>query len=425
MRKIAFLLATVVVVLCGTLAIGQGQKELVVWCVAVHRDVAIGAYGAKIDVVSPFEKEHGVSIRWVTIPWTGMEEKVLRELALPQTEADIIFIVDDWARPDVLSKLMPLDDFMTAAPIEDFEGLAPGMVSALIYEGKLRGIPVRANVQVLHYNKAIFAKRGIEHAPRTFEELIEAAKAATYVREDGARVYGLGLKVPEDIIGVIRAFGGDVMTPDYQVVCDSPQAIAAIKALRDLYNAGALPPDFFMLQAADYERLVGQGLVAMVFFGDNYNLRFNDPTRVSPEVAGQMDVVPIPASETTGLELAPCKVAFWAMAIPNNAPRENRDLAWEFIRYLASPQVQLSMALNGNGPTRAAVLADPQYQVGVPYAWASALAINVARRLWPPFAQVSQAYDILAHEAVLAITGQKDPEQAMKDAAEALRALLR
>jgi ABC-type glycerol-3-phosphate transport system substrate-binding protein len=83
------------------------------------------------------------------------------------------------------------------------------------------------------------------------------------------------------------------------------------------------------------------------------------------------------------------------------------------------------MALNGNGPTRAAVLADPQYQAGVPYAWVSALAINVARRLWPPFAQVSQAYDILTHEAVLAITGQKDPEQAMKDAAEALRALLR
>ncbi len=422
-KKCGVLLVSLLVV-CSALVLGQSQKDIVVWCVAVHRDVAIGAYGARIDIVTPFEQEHGVTIRWVTIPWAGMEEKILRELALPRTEAHIIYFVDVWASPESLARLMPLDDFMTAAPIKEFEGLAPGMLSAFVYDGKYRGVPVRSNMQILHYNKAIFAKQGIEEAPRTFEELIEAAKAATHTREDGAPVYGLGLKVPEDIIGVIRAFGGEVMTPDYQVVCDSREAIAAITALRDLYTAGALPPDFFMLQAADYERLVGQGLVAMVFFGDNYNLRFNDPTRVSPEVVGQMHVAPIPASETTDLEVAPCKVAFWAMTIPNNAPRENRELAWEFIRYLASPEAQLSMALNGNGPTRAAVFGDPEYQAGVPYAWASELAVDAARPLWPPFAHLSRAEDILAQEAVLAIMGQKDPGQAMKDAARAIRALL-
>lgn len=422
MRKLVTGIAVFSLVILVGLA-GVAQDKLVIWCHSVHQQVAEGTRGAAaINVVEPFEDKFGVTIEWVTIPWSQMQDKVLRELSLSRSEVDIVFLVDLWATPGVFRMLEPLDSYQATKPIEDFEGLAPGMVKALTYEGSLYGVPVRSNMQVLHYNEAIFSEKGIAGAPSSFEKLIEVARVCTYVREDGAQVYGLGLKIPEDILAVIWAYGGDVMTLDYEVKCDQPEAIRAITVLRDLYAAGAIPPNFTVLGSADYQRLVSDGLVSMVFFGDNYYFRFNDPERSN--VAGHMQVAPIPASEETGLTIAPCKVAFWSMAIPKNGPAEHKELAWEFIRYLASPEVQLQMALNGNGPTRLSVFEDPTYAELVPYAWVDQQIVNVARPLWPPFDRLAEARDIFAEQATLAIVGVKDPEKAMHDAAEAIRNLV-
>lgn len=402
---------------------GFAEEKLVVWCNSVHQQVAEGTRGGvAANVVEPFEEQFGVTIEWVTIPWSQMQDKILRELSLPSSEADIVFLVDLWAIPSVFRMLEPLNSYQASKPIENFDGLAPGMVKTLTYEGSLYGVPVRSNMQVLHYNEALFSEKGIEGAPSTFEELVEAAKTCTYVREDGAQVYGLGIKIPEDIIAVIWAYGGDVMTSDYEVKCDQPEAIKAIETLRELYAAGAIPPNFTVLGSADYQRLVSDGLVSMVFFGDNYYFRFNDPERSN--VAGHMEVAPIPASEETDLTVAPCKVAFWSMAIPKNGPAEHKELAWEFIRYLASPDVQLQMALNGNGPTRLSVFEDPKYAETVPYAWVDQQIVNVARPLWPPFDRLAEARDIFAEQATLAILGVKDPGKAMYEAAEAIRNLV-
>ena len=40
----------------------------------------------------------------------------------------------------------------------------------------------------------------------------------------------------------------------------------------------------------------------------------------------------------------------WSIAIPKNA--KNKELAWDLIRELSSPENTIRAALNGNGPVR-------------------------------------------------------------------------
>jgi len=406
----------------SVVALGEEQK-LVIWCNSVHQQVAEGTRGgAAIDVTADFEAEYNVKLEWVTIPWSQMQNKVLRELSAPKTDVNVVFLVQDWGTPTVLRTLEPLTSFMEKAPLEDFQDMPEGMVAPFTSEDTLKGVPYRSNPQILHYNIAIFEAKGITHAPTTFEELIEDARKTTYVRNDGAQVYGLGIKPSEDIISIVRAYGGDVLTDNYQVKCNEPATVDAIKALRDLYVEGVIPPNFTELASKDYQSLVSEGLVSMVFFGDNYYLRFNDPEK--SKVAGDMWFSWIPAASGTGLDLAPAKIAFWAMAIPKNSPQGKRDLAWEFIRYFSSKDSQLKMALNGNGPIRASIFNDPQFAADVPYASVDQLVLKVASPLLPIFSSTQEVRDIFQEEATLAILGQKAPQTAMDAAAKDIEAVL-
>lgn len=405
--------------------VGLGaEQKLVIWCNSVHQQVAEGTRGgAAINVAADFEAKYNVKLEWVTIPWSQMQNKILRELSAPKSEVNIVFLVQDWATPTVLQMLEPLTSFMEKAPIEDFQDIPQGMIAPFTSDGVLKGVPYRSNPELLHYNKAIFKAKGITHAPTTFEELIEDARKTTYVRDDGAQVYGLGIKPSEDIISIVRAYGGEVLTDDYQVECNRPAAVKAIKVLRDLYVEGVIPPNFTELGSKDYQSLVSEGLVSMVFFGDNYYFRFNDPEK--SKVAGDMWFSWIPAASGTGLDLAPAKIAFWAMAIPKNSPQAKRDLAWAFIRYFSSKDSQLKMALNGNGPIRTSIFDDPKFVADVPYASVDRLVLKAASPLLPIFSGTQEVRDIFQEEATLAILGRKDPQTAMDDAAKDIGAVLK
>ena len=400
-----------------------GPEKLIVWCHSVHQEVAEGTRGgAKINVIGEFKKQFNVELEWVTIPWDQMQDKVLRELSIPTSDVDLVFVVQDWATPTTLGMLESLDPYMKRDPIGDFQDVAPGMVATFTLNGELKAVPYRSNPQLLHYNKKIFSERGLTRAPQSFEELAEFARKASYTRSDGAQVYGLGIKADEDIIAVVRAFGGEVLTKDFEVQCNKPKAVKAIEVLRELYNDGAIPPNFAQLASTEYQSLVAEGLITMVFFGDNYHLRFNDPAK--SKEGGNIWFSWIPASAQTGLSVAPSKTAFWAVGIPSNSSPAKRNLGWQFIKFATSKDSILKMALNGNGPVRTSVFENPQYSSDVPYAEVDAKILATASLHLPVFEGTTEVRDIFQEEATLAILGKKGIQEAMDDAAAAIETVV-
>jgi multiple sugar transport system substrate-binding protein len=371
------------------------------------------------NLESVFEKETGLKVVWEAVPYPEMRQSLMRALASSSAQYDVVMVEDSWAAPDLLGKLVSIESVAGKDGMAALNGIFPGMRNAFTLDGDLKGVPIRSNPQIVHYNKQIFADRGIS-APKTFEAMLQAAEKASYTREDGAKVYGLALKPSEDLITIVKALGGGVLSSDYKIDVASPATVSAIERIKALYDKGAIPPDFYSMDSTSVQTLMNQGLTAMTFFGDNYYMRFNNPK--SSRIAGHAGFFAMPGEKEDSY--APSKVAFWAAALPQNGSEESRKAGWAFIRFLASAPAQLQMALNGNGPVDGNTLHDPQFAEKAPYAADSAIALEHASPLLPVFDGTAQVRDAFQEEAVAAITGKKPAAEAMAEAKSRIEAIV-
>lgn len=416
------LLLTIGLLLIATSVIAQEEStEIRVIGHAVHEAAVTGGSGEAIDLGPQIVEATGVSLVWDTQPWPDILERTVREMALSESNVSLMFLISQQYSPQVRNQLMPLNDFLETAPIENFEGIAEGMLDFVSdSEGNIYGIPMRAFGPVLFYNIALLEQAGVTEAPATWEELIEAAKAVSGRRDDGARVYGMRFE-SGSVFTAARAYGGDILSADYEILFTEEPFIRAITEAAELYAEGVIPPDFMNLVADDWLTLEQNGQVAFAVRGPTYWNNLQDPE--ASQVVGQIGVTTVPASETVDFELVPGNAAFWSMSIPANAT--NPEAAWEVIRFLSSDAASLSMALNGNAPTKLAVYSDPAFaEANAAWAEPASRSLTVSKPFWPAFDEQARAEDILEEQIVLAVTGQKSAEDAMADAAELIEPLL-
>jgi len=391
----------------------QAAETITILSNIAHQNAAQGnAERPDSNVQAAFERANNARIVWRNIPWPQMRATFLRAISASSSEYDIVMIVDEWAGNETLARLPSLEPYAQRRPIEAFDDIAPAMRSQFVTANALRAVPVRSNPQLVHYNTAIFGAAGIQ-PPRTIQQLVAAAKAASGRRPDGAQVFGLGLKGDEDVLGFVRAFGGEILSRDYEALPRREPVAEALAALKDLHQSGAIPPNFHSTDANGVVALMRDGLIGMCVFGDSYFLRFNDQR--ASRVAGQVASIPVPGNGPEGT-VASTKCAFWGMALAPNGPAAKRELAWNFIRALAAPEAQLRMAINGNGPVRFAVAESPQYLAEAPYGRASAQALRHAEPQIPVFDGSSEVRDIFNEEAFQAIAGRKPIDAALDSA---------
>ena len=411
---------------CATGSAMAQSQEIGLWANVVHQQVVEGKRGGAVgNLAAPFEKDNGVKLNWTTIPFDQMQDKVLREINLSNSKTDIVFILNTWAAPGVLAKLVPMNDMMKTTPIQNMADVSPAMVSAFTDKAGIKGIPIRHNPQILHYNKKIFAERGVAGEPQTFEEFLDTVKKTTFKRADGAQVYGFAFETnqAEDLVVMIRAYGGDVLSQDLKIRVAEPAAVKAITALRELYAAGALPPNLGILKPADLQNLMSQGLIAMGIFGDNYYDRFNN--KEQSQVAGNTWFAPVPAAKENTAAKYASSSGFWAMGIPANGDPAVREKAYKLIAYLAQPETQLTLALNNNSQIRASVYSSEKYAATVPYAAVVQKVLPIAAPPFPAFPGSKEAERIFLEESVAAITGQKPVKAAMDAAAAGIERVLK
>jgi ABC-type glycerol-3-phosphate transport system substrate-binding protein len=95
------------------------------------------------------------------------------------------------------------------------------------------------------------------------------------------------------------------------------------------------------------------------------------------------------------------------------------------IQYLSSDNAALEMAVNGQSPVKPSVYDDPAFaQAAGAWLEPARASLAVARPDWPAFDNLARVQDIFNEQVVLAVTGQKTPEQAMADAADQIKPLL-
>ncbi|WP_158625925.1 ABC transporter substrate-binding protein [Arsenicitalea aurantiaca] len=400
----------------------MAQEAFTVIGHAVHQSAVTGEAGGNIG--ANFEAENGVQLRWLTYGVGPVHEQLFREASLSAGSVDAAFLLNRFANENVANLFEPLDAYLEADPIEDFEGISPGMLEAMTYDGQIYGIPFRHATHGLLYNTALLAERGLDSPPETFEELIEYAEQLTFTRDDGTQVYGLVLsgQGPSNIIDIVRAYGGDFLTADFELKAAEEGMVQAVTLLADLYQRGILPRESVSFTTEDATTFMQQGRAAMAIDPFSRYAALNDPERSNFPGQIEATAVPLTASLTEDGTVVPVKTEIWSLVIPRNAP--NKELSWKFIKHLSTLDAAISGAVNGNGPTRSAAYQDPQVQAAIPYWEAEAAAVAVARVPLPGFSESARVDDIVKEEVQAVMLGSKTPEQAMQDVVARVTPLL-
>lgn len=408
--------------LIGRSAQAQQANELTIFGHRVHQAAATTGPGG--DATAAWQKATGKTASWVTLgDVNAIHERLLREATLSSTSLDVAFLLNGRAVPKTLRLFEPLDELARVSPIEDVFDIAPGLVAPLKVDGALYGIPVRHATNAIVYNEALFEERKVA-IPKTFEEMMEAARKLTFKRDDGTQVYGLAFTTvfASNFLTISRCLNGDYMTEDGKIVCTEPGMVKALAEMAALYKAGAIPRNLATLNNEEIATWMQQGRAAMSIQPFARLASYNDPAKSKYPGKLKPFMPPMAADLQGKVPFAPT-VEFWSLVIPANA--KNKQASWEFIRALSSKASTTAMALNGNGPVRVSTYNDPKVKEMSPFAAEEAKAVAASRIHLPAFDEQARAHDIFIEESQAAILGMKDPQAAMADAAKRVQPLLK
>ncbi|RQW08382.1 ABC transporter substrate-binding protein [Paenibacillus rhizophilus] len=304
----------------------------------------------------------------------------------------------------------------------DLSSLEPNITRYYTIGGQLNAMPFNTSNPILYYNKDAFKAAGLdpENPPKTFEEFEAAAKALSKNGKPGAAIaiYGWFMEqlfANQNAEYVNGGNGRDTAATESLLASDAGvKTLEWWKKMVDEKAVANLGRD-----TDDTDSAFAAGQVAMTL-NSTAALR-----KMVDAVGGKFQVgtgfLPRPADAKEGGVV----VGGASLYIMNNKPEEQQKAAWEFIKYVASPEVQAEWSVStGYFPiTKAAydqkVLKDnmvkyPQFQTAIDQLHASSASNATSGAVMGVFPEARQIVEGAIEEA---LNGQKQPKKALQDAA--------
>lgn len=308
--------------------------------------------------------------------------------------------------------ILPLDRFHP-----DTQAFFPATTRANRWQGRLYALPWFVDIGMLYWRTDL-----MDRSPRTFQELTRMAQRGQAAGVpygfvwQGARYEGLVTVFLEHLGG----FGGRLMDDAGHVLVDSDAGVRALVHMREeIYKTGITPRSVLTWQE-EQTRFAFQNGEAVFMRNWPYAVPLMNDTS-SSQVAGRFAVAPMPAGPE-GRSTA----ALGGSQLAINAHTEHPEEAYALIDYLTRPEQMMERArLVGQYPTRPALYDRPELAraLAVPPDDVRAIVERaVPRPVTPVYTQLSEILQIRLHRA---LTGQQAPAEALADAAEEMRRLLR
>ena len=285
-------------------------------------------------LIDEYEKINpGVEIVLDKVPWGGSLAKIVAMKAAGSAP-DIIYVIPGqvWT----LQKegwLMPVDDVVEKLGGDKYFLPLPGYVKI---DNHYWAVPSGSMVIHLEYRKDLFEKKGLKE-PRTWEDLLNAARALTEDLDGDGRIdrYGISLPLKRDYsVGVffmsfLWSNGGHVLDREGNVVFNSPETIETLKFLKNLYMYA--PPgvtDYSWLQLVE---TYSQDKVAMTMYSGM--APFAKAVRINDTVASGTAIAAVPTRLASQKPKARWVNVEWAML----KDCRNPELAKDFLLFFHEP----------------------------------------------------------------------------------------
>lgn len=309
--------------------------------------------------------------------------------------------------------IVPLDRFAPSVA-----GFFDAAVAANRWQGRLYAVPWFVDVGMLYWRTDL-----LDRPPASMDALraeVARARRAQALRYglvwQGARYEGLVTV----FIEYLGAFGGRILDEDGHVVVDGPAAVTALARMcEDVRGRDAVVPAAALAWREEQSRFAFQNGEAVAMRNWPYAAPLLQHDAGS-RVAGRFAIAPMPAG-TGGSPTA----ALGGSQLAINARSRHGELAFALIAFLTAPEQMIERAREvGQYPARPALFDAPGLESAFavpPAAARRVIEAAVPRPVTPVYAELSEVLQVGVHEA---LTGQRDPQTALDEAARGMRRVL-
>jgi putative chitobiose transport system substrate-binding protein len=367
------------------------------------------------DLIASFEKENpAISVKWVDVPWTAMQSKILAAVS-SKTAPDVVNLNPDFAAQLAgRNAWLNLDDKVSEKARSEY---LPNIWKANTLNGKSFGLPWYLTSRIAIYNEEMFKKAGITAPPKTYTELAAAAK--TIKAKTGKYAFFM-TAVPSDsgeILESLVQMGVKLIDAQGRAAFNTPEGKTAFQYWADLYQQKLLPPEVTTEGHRHAVELYQSGQTALLSSSPEFlGTIAND----APDIAK----VSLAAPQITG-PTGKKNVAVMDLVIPKDTNQP--EAAVKFALFVTNAQNQLSFAKAANVlPSTTASLQDPYFTQTTPNASSadkarivSAAQMKDAEVLIPTLKDIKALQKILYENLQAVMLKQKSVDQALKEAEQA------
>jgi len=403
---------SILVILALLAPVGLAKTKLVI----AGRD---GGYGVVLQLaVDMYTAQHpDVEIELLKLPYAGLYEKLIIDLAEGIGAYDIVMLDDPWATEFMSHGWLVNLEELGYTPDPDFVANALAVGRYPYPDGALYALPHVGNVELFAYRKDLFEKYGLPTPPKSWLEVMGAAALIDRFEPDVKGVVFRGRKGNPIVAGflpIFWAFGANIIEDGHAAVA-SDAGIAALKFLIALKDYAPVGVEMFDSSEVKDALLAGDVAMATEVW-PAWVPALDDPAK--SKVVGKVEIIPPPGLVKTSSPM----IGIWLLGI--SSASKNKEAALDFLKFVTSAEVQKRLTLEaGHVPTRKSVYNDPE--VVAKYRWfpaqLTALENSVPRPRVPVWSEIE---GVLGEYLHLALVGEMSPEDALRAAQERIEEIL-
>lgn len=324
-----------------------------------------------------FESQHpGTKIELISVGIHDLYKSAITDGGLQHGHYDLALLVTDWlAEAHSAGALEDLNPWHQRIHIHHWpEGWPSSLVQPLIFDGHLSSLPWHDGPECLLYREDLFQDAAARSAfkaqffrdlapPTTWEEFEQTARFFT---DPASNRYGTVFAAFPDGHNTVYDFalqlwsrGEELTDSTGRPFLTTPKALSALEFYRRIVRDPQLcHPKSPQLDSTQSGDLFLSGEVALMVNWFGFAARSG---RAGSPLAGKVAIAPIP----TGYGAAPVSLSVaWTLAMGRGS--RQKELAWQFLRFVASPERDLGITRHGTVGCRLSTWRNPELQSRIP-----------------------------------------------------------
>ncbi len=377
----------------------------------------------ELEIDNRFMADHpNVKVETEFVAYEALHDKITTAMATTPPAYDVVLVDDIWYAE--FSNAGYLYDASDKITDEMKAGIFPSGWEITTVDSKVYGLPWGIDGMYFMYNEKILKEAGFENPPKTWEELEEMSQV---IKDKGLVEYPMVWSWAQaeasicTLVALLYGNGGTFVDDAGNPTFNNAEGVEVVQWMVDSIEKGYTNPASISYLEEDVRNVFSQGkAVFAVNWGYMYQMANFEPEESI--VNGQVNMALMPVFQKgldKGTKTATINGSMgWSVA---NAS-ENKDIAWEFIKFLTSKPIQDEFSKYGTPAWQTSYEGEnleklisyseankvliPNYVEQIPYAH--------VRPKVPYYSEASLALQLALQQA---LTKQKTPQEALDEAA--------